>query len=388
MYPGRARISINMMTDYSDVLIVGAGPAGSSLAWGLRQSGLQVRIIDKASFPRDKICAGWVTPEVFRLLQIDSQAYAQQHVLQPIHGFRVSKLPYAEVETSFGHQVVSYGIRRCEFDHYLLQRSDADFHANEKFTSMQRDADGWVINDKYHARLVVGAGGHFCPIARFIGARPGSSEPTVVAQEIEFNMSPAQVNDCVVKADIPELFFCEDLKGYGWVFRKGDYLNIGLGREDSQHLTEHVQAFIRFLKLHGRVPADVPEKWHGHAYLLYPHAPRQLVEDGVLLIGDAAGLAYPQSGEGIRPAVESGLIAAMVIQQLQGNYAKQALQLYEKQLTSRYGQRQPDTGMLERLPAWLRQGLASGLMRQEWFIRNIVMKRWFLQQQQTPLQLA
>lgn len=372
----------------TDVLIVGAGPAGSSLAWGLRNSGLQVDIIDKASFPRDKVCAGWVTPEVFRLLEVDLDDYAQQRVLQPIHGFRVSKIPYQEIQTSFGDTTVSYGIRRCEFDHYLLQRSQATFHAGEKFVSLQREGDSWLVNDKYRSKIVIGAGGHFCPVARFMGARPGSSEPTVVAQEIEFNMSEQQRLNCAIKEDIPELFFCEDLQGYGWVFRKGDYLNIGLGREDSQRLGEHVQAFVRFLKLHGRIPEDVPEKWHGHAYLLYPHAPRQLVDDGLLLVGDAAGLAYPQSGEGIRPAVESGLIAAMVLQQLHGNYTKQELQAYVTQLSARFGQRQPAASLLERLPAWLRQGLASGLMRQEWFVRNVVMKKWFLQQQQSPLKLA
>ena len=83
---------------------------------------------------------------------------------------------------------------------------------------------------------VVGAGGHFCPVARATGAK-GSGETAVAAQEIEFEMSPQQKAVCRVDGERPELYFTPDLKGYGWVFRKGDYLNIGLGREDKHRLS-------------------------------------------------------------------------------------------------------------------------------------------------------
>src|SRR5690348_15306072 len=75
-----------------DVLIVGAGPAGSSCAWGLRSSRLDVLVLDKASFPRDKICGGWVTPFVLQALEIDPVEYAQGRTLQPISAFRISSL--------------------------------------------------------------------------------------------------------------------------------------------------------------------------------------------------------------------------------------------------------------------------------------------------------
>ena len=75
-----------------DVLIVGGGPAGSACAWGLRNSGLDVAILDKQKFPRDKICGGWITPAVFSELAIDASEYARGRLLQPITGFRTGSI--------------------------------------------------------------------------------------------------------------------------------------------------------------------------------------------------------------------------------------------------------------------------------------------------------
>ena len=127
---------------------------------------------------------------------------------------------------------------------------------------------------------------------------------------------------------------------------------------------------------------------NGHAYLLYPHAQREIVGDQVLLIGDAAGLAYPQSGEGIRPAVESALLAARVLRECHGDYSAASLQRYIELIEQRFGARQPAAGLMERLPFAIRQLAASGLMRTEWFTRNIVTDRWFLHAHQAPLDNA
>ncbi|MCG6934923.1 MAG: NAD(P)/FAD-dependent oxidoreductase [Proteobacteria bacterium] len=372
------------MSNY-DVLIVGGGPAGSSLAWKLRDSGLSVAILDKAHFPRDKICAGWVTPAVLEELAIDPDAYGLDRTLQPITGFRISQMGGREVETRYGDEVVSYGIRRCEFDDYLLQRSGAELLLGRKFKSMQKTDSGWRVNDEIETRLVVGAGGHFCPVARALGARPGSGEITVTAQEIEFEMTPPQLAECKAEGEIPELYFTRDLVGYGWVFRKGNYLNIGLGREDSTRLSEHVEAFVRFLQEQGRIPARIPGKFQGHAYLLYPKARRDLLQDQVLLIGDAAGLAYANSGEGIRPAVESGLYAGYTIAQANGDYRRENLQAYVDLMTLRFGERQPGPDIFDRLPAGLKRLIARQLMQNHWFTRNVVMDNWFLHNNVPPL---
>ncbi len=367
-----------------DVLIVGGGPSGSSLAWALRDSGLDVQLLDKHVFPRDKVCAGWITPEVVSTLRLNLADYAVGRTLQPFHGFRVSRLGGREVHTKDSATPVSFGIRRCEFDYYLLQRSDVTYHECVSVKQLVRDDSGYVIGKRFHTRLLVGAGGHFCPVARSLGAKPGGEETAVVAQETEFLMSPAQAAACKVDARFPELFFCEDLAGYGWVVRKGDYLNVGLGREDKHHLAEHMQSFCEFLKARGKVPYDMGRKFPGHAYLLYPHATRRVVDDHVLLIGDAAGLAYPQSGEGIRPGIESALLAAQIIRRCQGDYSSAALSRYEHRLEERLGRRSQKS-VSERLPGWITAFVGSKLLSTRWFVQNIVLNRWFLHAHQPPL---
>ena len=365
-----------------DAVIVGGGPAGSSCAWRLRQHGMAVTVLDKALFPRDKVCAGWITPAVVQALQLDTEAYAGERVLQPIAAFRTGLIHGSEVETHYQH-TVSFGIRRCEFDHYLLQRAGARLRLGQALKSLERRGRLWLVNDAITTPLIIGAGGHFCPVARFLGAKLGATEPAVTAKEIEFEMNPQQVAECQVRADTPELYFCRDLKGYGWCFRKGDYLNIGLGREGNQGLAEQLGDFCDFLRQRGRIPRNIPDKFHGHAYLLYGHSPRKLLDDGVLLVGDAAGLAYPESGEGIRPAVESGLIAAAAVVEAGEDYRCQRLQAYANRLRARFGPEVAPAG--DMIPGFLRNALARALLGSSWFTRRVVLDRWFLHAHQPRL---
>ena len=368
----------------TDVLIIGGGPAGSTLARALTSAKKDVVLMDKAEFPRDKICAGWVTPAVMQELDIDLDEYAKGRVLQPIHGFRTGQIGQQAVLSDFPGEPASYGIRRIEFDHYLLQRCGAELVLGQPLDSMQRDSGGWIVNGSIKARLVVGAGGHFCPVARSLrNSKP--RETAVVAKEIEFKMSPGQIADCPVSGEIPELFFTPDLKGYGWVFRKGDYLNIGLGREDSHKLSGHVDRFCDYLAKTGRIPGDLPGKLKGHAYLLYPHARRIPAGDAVILIGDAAGLAYAQRGEVIRPAVESALLAAQVIQSCRGDYRKENLKAYVSELEKHFGRRQTQPLPEEKKASPFRQHHALLLMNNRWFSRTMLNKQRFLLANEPPL---
>jgi len=367
-----------------DVLIIGGGPAGSTLAYSLRNTDLKIGILDKQSFPRQKVCAGWVTPEVMRILNIDLNDYAGGRVLQKISGFKISQLGQKQVESSYSGEPVSYGIRRYEFDDYLLKRCGAELILEQAFKKMEKNSDGWLVNNEYQARLVVGAGGHYCPVARAIDSK-GISELAVVAQEAEFEMSASQKENCSIKEEVPELFFTPDLVGYGWVFRKGDYLNIGLGREDKSKLSSHVKAFCEYLTAQGKIPADITAKYNGHAYLLYNHAARKMIADSVLFIGDSAGLACPQSGEGIRPAVESAILAAQVIRSCKNDYSENKLQAYNHLMQQRFGKRQPGPDTMERLPMFVKKIFASQLMKTHWFTKNIVTEKWFLQTHQTAM---
>ena len=207
-------------------------------------------------------------------------------------------------------KVVSYGIRRCEFDHYLLQRSGAHLRLGEPLQSLRarrrpldsQRRDQRVARDRRRRALLSGRA-----LPRR-AARQGRARDLRTGDRVRDERRAGR--QCAVQPDQPELYFCDDLKGYGWCFRKGNFLNVGLGREGNHRLTEQVQSFGRWLRIAGQNSCRSAARFKGHAYLLYSHASAPVVGDGVLLIGDAAGLAYPQSGEGIRPAIESGLMAA------------------------------------------------------------------------------
>jgi flavin-dependent dehydrogenase len=333
-------------------------------------------VVDRKTFPRDKTCAGWVTPQVFEVLGIDPDEYATSRVCQPITGFRTGMIGGDEIATDYG-RVVSYGIRRCEFDHFLLDRSGAPCRFSETVQFLRRDGSGWIVNDAIRAEMLIGAGGHFCPVARALGGRDGRQIITVAAQEIEFELLPSDEGRVNLRAEVPELYFCEDLAGYGWCFRKGNFLNVGLGRLNSPGVSAHVQSFCQFLRDRNKINCDLPERFHGHAYQIYERLEPKLVDEGVLFIGDAAGLAYPQSGEGIRPAVESGLLAADVLIAAAGNYSAEKLAPYASEIHARFGT--PRRGALsDWLPAAFLRFAASRLMATRWFAKSVVLDRWFL----------
>lgn len=367
-----------------DVAIVGGGPAGSTCAWRLRQAGADVVVLDKAAFPRDKICAGWITPAVVEELHLDIDEYRTGRVFQPITGFRTSVLGMPDIRTEFDRPV-SYGIRRCEFDHYLLARSGALLQTGVAFESLRREGDRWIVNEAISAPLLVGAGGHFCPVARQCTEKVDSDEPVVVAQEIEFEMTPDQQRACAIERHVPELFFCSDLKGYAWVFRKGNFLNIGLGREGESRLSTYVDEFCRWLHDRGRIGWNLAERFHGHAYRLYRGERRRLLCDRLLLVGDALGLAYPQSGEGIRPAVESGFLAAETILETPAERFDELEIRYSRKLISRFGSRSAVDRGRTFIPQTWRHRAAQMLLATHWFTRRILIERWFLHTQTPPL---
>jgi 2-polyprenyl-6-methoxyphenol hydroxylase-like FAD-dependent oxidoreductase len=210
----------------------------------------------------------------------------------------------------------------------------------------------------------------------------------VVAQEIEFVMSSKEQAACRIDPQMPELYFCEDLEGYGWCFRKADVLNIGLGRRggDGRRLGVEVEQFAAALRQWGRIDFDLPRRLRGHAYLVSDQSPRRLIDDGLLVIGDAAGMAYPASGEGIRPAVETGLMAAAAIRAAgRGGFLRADLQSYERAVRARFGQPRPATAGRDPRPQAWQTALGRRLLGWPWFARHIVMDRWFLHTHEPPL---
>ena len=358
-----------------EVLIAGGGPAGSACAWRLRQAGIDVAVMDKALFPRDKVCAGWITPEVARDLQIDTDDYRHGRTLQPITAFRVGVIGDRDPVDVAYDRPVSFGIRRCEFDHYLLQRSGARLLLGTPVTRIRRDGADWVINDAVRARMLVGAGGHFCVVSRLLNGDP-TAAPLVAAQEAEFAAAPG--DGWSTTGERPELYFCTDLQGYGWCFRKAEYLNIGFGRLAARALPTSSAAFVDYLRAIGRIPAHGSWRWRGHAYLVSSRARRKAVAHGVLLVGDAAGIADSRSGEGILPAIESGLIAASTILEADAEYTRERLASYERHLKKQFGEGTVGAALSRLSRVAVPTTAALLLMRNAWFVRRVVLDRWFL----------
>jgi len=369
--------------DSCEVLIAGGGPAGSACAWKLRQAGLDVIVMDKAAFPRDKVCAGWITPQVVEDLALDIDDYRAGRTFQPITGFRIGLIGRDRALETQYERPVSYGIRRCEFDDYLLKRSNARTLLGTPVANIRRDGEQWIVNESVRAAMLVGAGGHFCTVARTL-AGENDRAPIIAAQEVEFALD-ASAPAYAVAETVPELYFCQDLKGYGWCFRKNGYLNIGFGRLDSKAVPKQTVEFVDSLKRSGRIPPNGSWRWKGHAYLLAGDTGRPPVADGVVLIGDAAGLAYPQSGEGIRPAIESGLMAASTIIAADGRYGRERLEGYQHSLTTRFVASKSAGPIARLIPGGVSAAAARWLLRRPAFVRHMVLNRWFLHAHQPAL---
>ena len=378
-----------------DVLFVGGGPAGSTCAWKLRRRGFEVIVLDKQLYPRDKICAGWITPQVMIELGLSADEYRRHGVIQPFNRFLTGLIGGPTVETRYDH-VVSYGIRRAEFDTFLLHHSTAELRLGESLNSLHRKNDFWIANGSIQAKVVVGAGGPHCPVATQFRrvqsadetgiAQPQEHQPTILTQEIEFEMSPRQLRDCPVFRDRPELYFCPDLKGYGWVVRKENFLNIGLGRENDSDLSNRVSEFIRVLVADGRIPSDLPGHFHGHVYRLNRGFNEQPWEPNLLLVGDAAGLADTHSAEGIRPAIESGILAAETIIEARALRSDNLVSPYTDRLRQRF--EVPNKSSIgDWIPSALRLSAARWLMRSSAFSRRVVLDKWFLHLGQPPLKI-
>jgi flavin-dependent dehydrogenase len=277
------------------------------------------------------------------------------------------------VQVEYG-SIVGYGIRRCEFDDYLLRKAAVPSVLGTPLRSLRRQGGQWVLNDEIRTPLVIGAAGHFCPVAQFVGAELGRSETSITAQEIEFEDQTCAASRDSVPA--PGLYFCEDLKGYGWCFRKGRYVNIGFGREESGGLAQSMRDFWSWLVEVGQAPAGMRPRFQGHAYLSRAQSTRPLFDEGVLLIGDSAGLADPVSGEGIRPAIESALLAARIVQASAGIYSRDRLSGYAELIGGHFGARGPRGA--SSLPACIRTTLARFLMKSAWLTRHVVLDRGFL----------
>lgn len=289
----------------SKVIIIGAGPAGSTCGWKLKKQGVECLILDKQKFPRTKLCAGWITPQVIKDLEIDVDAYSLS--LVKFDQFHIHlKNRYLKVKVN------QYGIRRYEFDDWLLKRSGVPVHTHE-VKNITRDGDSYVIDNQFRCKDLIGAGGTHCPVYQtfFKPVNPRAKDLLIVTLEQEFAYNYHDDN-C-------HLWFVQNnLPGYSWYVPKGNgYLNLGIGgfaeklKANHNNIKNHWQFFVQELE---RLSLIKNHDLKPGGYVYYIRDGLKTVRvDNAFLVGDAAGLATRDMGEGIGPAVQSGILAARSI---------------------------------------------------------------------------
>jgi geranylgeranyl reductase family protein len=290
-----------------DVIVVGAGPAGATLAYELAKRGVGVLVLEKEKLPRYKCCAGGVTSKATKLLDFDISEVVEDVIYEVSFTFNLGS-PYLGQHS----QPLIYTVMRDVFDYFLAKRAQqlgAVLMDGQKVTQIQVSAD-WVevstADNIFRSRLVVGADGAYSVVARELGM--GRSIEHVAGIEAEIVVPEEELAKWESRVHI-------DLGcipgGYAWVFPKRDHLSVGVGclASKARYLNHRHQKFLNSLGIGSYTIA------RSSSHLIPTRTKGRLVwQDKALLLGDAAGFADPLTGEGIYNAIQSAQLAAQVIE--------------------------------------------------------------------------
>jgi menaquinone-9 beta-reductase len=342
----------------ADVIVVGAGPGGATAAAHLARSGVRVLLLEKTTFPREKVCGDGLTPRAVKsllTLGIDTADWPRNRGLRIYGGKHRLELDWPDLAS-----YPSYGLvrPRVDFDEVLArtaQKSGAVLcEATTVAGPLRDDRTGRIVGvtikdgSTLRAPLVLAADGVSARTALGAGIGKRDDRPMGVAVR-GYLASPARSNDPYLESHL-ELWDGPPgegrlLPGYGWVFGVGDgTVNVGLGILN----TSDAFGRVDYKDLLRRWLANIPDLT-GHQLIgplrggalpmgfnRQPH-----YRDGLLLIGDAAGAVNPFNGEGIAYAMETAQTAAdIVIQALarpEGPAREQALSAYPAALSAQYG---------------------------------------------------
>ncbi len=303
------------MPNTYDVIVVGAGPGGAMAACTLGQAGCRVLVLERQEWPRYKPCGGAIPAQVFAALPPACSRAIER---------RVTRVRFRLGDEEVTHRLDGWVamVMRDRFDAALLAEAQAEVHTGEGVTALMEGRQGVEVrtgHGRYWADYVVGADGAFSVVARAVGLRRGHLAGAAMEAEVA---APAALLD--EHAETALFLFGAIPDGYLWAFPKADHLSVGIGtlragRHDlRRRLVEGAQRL--------RLPAGQLRP-RGHALPAYRR--REPLQRGrVLLVGDAAGLMDPLSGEGIRHALHSGRLAAEAI--LSGGVAAYSQQVHQE----------------------------------------------------------
>ena len=354
------------MTQTADVIVVGCGPAGSSAAFYLASAGLDVLVLEKSHFPREKVCGDGLTPRAVKALTAmgvplpESEGWLRNKGLRIIGGGGRIELPWPDLSSYPGFGLVR---TRLDFDEILArhaQKAGAILLEGVNVTgpilddrtgrivgvTAQHAVNGDKTDLRFHGRLVVAADGNSSRLSVAMGLRKRDDRPLGVAVRTYY--STPRHNDDYLEAWLDLWDGDSLLPGYGWIFGMGDGTsNVGLG------LLNTSEAFgnIDYRVLLRKWLAGMPPEWglteenrtqpvRGAALPMgFNRTPHYT--SGLLLAGDSGGMVNPFNGEGIAYAMEAGEIAARTIVQALARPtaagAETVLQGYPGELKAAYG---------------------------------------------------
>jgi menaquinone-9 beta-reductase len=334
-----------------DVAIVGAGPAGSSAAIALAREGYSVALLDKEQFPREKLCGDFLNPiswPLLRELEVEREILAGSH--EKVTTFCFSSFFGEEVEvplpTSKDGTFFGLGLRRFDLDHLLLSKAKSEGARdlqNCKLKELRRESRSWLLGldragviQELRATVLIGADGRNSWVGHHLGM---TSSAAMQSRAIGFQLRLKSSNLASGKVEI-HLF----PGGYAGVVGLGDNtLNLCLA-VDKVRLQHHrsLDRLLQFgLSSNPRLETILRNsELAGEARSVYPvyFPPRRSYGDRVLLVGDAARVNEPVTGEGIYFALKSGQLAAKAIDQAfrQSNFSAARLCSYERECRSAF----------------------------------------------------
>ena len=289
-----------------DAIVVGAGPAGSTTAYRLARADARVLLLDRARFPRDKPCGGGLTIRAVRELPVDPRPVVEETVDQ-----MELRLKYGPRFSRGGRRPLVLMTQRRRLDHFLAEQAaavGADFRDGQRVRALELGGGGATVEfdgARARASFVVGADGTNGVVARAAGIETGYRHG--VAYEGNVAYAEGEQERWGGRALI-ELGIVPG--GYGWIFPKGDHANFGVGgwEEEGPRIRGHL---ARLLREHG-VAEDRVKELRGHRLPLRRPGARP-VNGRVILVGDAAGLVDPLTGDGMYEAFISSRLAAEAI---------------------------------------------------------------------------